>query len=205
MDGNYWDTYTKIKIDYDKRNQKFKTSKGFRSLYNVDLPIISDTNTLTNSYSYKFFTELYEENITSASILLKSANSLTNDDIKLSERLFVPSSRLRGFETGKIGPKDGKDYIGGNFVTAVNFNTTIPQLFPTAENFEFLFFVDAANIWGVDYDSSLDKSNDIRSSVGLAVDWMTVVGPLNFSLAQPITKSSGDKLQSFRFNLGTTF
>ena len=205
MDGNYWDTYTKIKIDYDKRNQKFKTSDGFRSLYNVDLPIISDTNTLTNSYSYKFFTELYEENITSASILLKSANSLTNDDIKLSERLFVPSSRLRGFETGKIGPKDGKDYIGGNFVTAVNFNTTIPQLFPTAENFEFLFFVDAANIWGVDYDSSLDKSNDIRSSVGLAVDWMTVVGPLNFSLAQPITKSSGDKLQSFRFNLGTTF
>ena len=205
MDGNYWDTYSKIKIDYDKRNQKFKTSKGFRSLYNVDLPIISDTNTLTNSYSYKFFTELYEENITSASILLKSANSLTNDDIKLSERLFVPSSRLRGFETGKIGPKDGKDYIGGNFVTAVNFNTTIPQLFPTAENFEFLFFVDAANIWGVDYDSSLDKSNDIRSSVGLAVDWMTVVGPLNFSLAQPITKSSGDKLQSFRFNLGTTF
>ncbi len=205
MDGNYWDTYTKIKIDYDKRNQKFKTSKGFRSLYNVDLPIISDTNTLTNSYSYKFFTELYEENITSASILLRSANSLTNDDIKLSERLFVPSSRLRGFETGKIGPKDGDDYIGGNFVTAFNFNTTIPQLFPSAENFEFLFFVDAANIWGVDYDSSLDKNNDIRSSIGLAVDWMTVVGPLNFSLAQPLTKSSGDKLQSFRFNLGTTF
>ena len=205
MDGNYWDTYSKIKIDYDKRNQKFKTSKGFRSLYNIDLPIISDTNTLTNTYSYKFFTELYEENITSASVLVKSANSLTDDDIKLSERLFVPSSRLRGFETGKIGPKDGDDYIGGNFVTALNFNTTIPQLFPTAENFEFLFFVDAANIWGVDYDSSLDKSNDIRSSMGLAVDWMTVVGPLNFSLAQPITKSSGDKLQSFRFNLGTTF
>lgn len=205
MDGNYWDTYSKIKIDYDKRNQKFKTSKGFRSLYNIDLPIISDTNTLTNTYSYKFFTELYEENITSASVLVKSANSLTDDDIKLSERLFVPSSRLRGFETGKIGPKDGDDYIGGNFVTALNFNTTIPQLFPSAENFEFLFFVDAANIWGVDYDSSLDKSNDIRSSMGLAVDWMTVVGPLSFSLAQPITKSSGDKLQSFRFNLGTTF
>ena len=69
----------------------------------------------------------------------KTANSLTNDDIKLSERLFIPSRRLRGFESGKVGPKDGKDFIGGNFVTALNFNTNIPQLFPTAESFEFLF------------------------------------------------------------------
>ena len=59
MEGNYLDTYAKIKIDYDKRNQKYKTSKGFRSYYNVDMPIISDTNTLTNTYGYKFFTELY--------------------------------------------------------------------------------------------------------------------------------------------------
>ena len=205
MEGNYLDTYAKIKIDYDKRNQKYKTSKGFRSYYNVDMPIISDTNTLTNTYGYKFFTELYEENITSAGFMIKTANSLTNEDIKLSERLFIPSSNLRGFESGKIGPKDGNDYIGGNYITTFNFNTTIPKLFPTAENFEFLFFVDAANIWGVDYDSSLEKNNKIRSSVGLAVDWMTVVGPLNFSLAQPITKADGDKLQSFRFNLGTTF
>ena len=204
MAGNYWDTFAKLTFDYDKRNQKFKTSKGYRSFYNVDLPIISDTNTLTNTYNYKFFTELFEENVTSAGILLKSANSLT-DDIKLSERLFIPSRRLRGFESGKVGPKDGNDYIGGNFVTTMNFTSSIPQLFPTAQNFEFLFFIDAANIWGVDYDSSLDKNNDIRSSVGLAVDWMTVVGPLNFSFAQPITKSEGDKLESFRFNLGTTF
>ena len=55
------------------------------------------------------------------------------------------------------------------------------------------------------HGQTLDKNNDFRSSVGLAVDWMTVVGPLNFSLAQPITKSDGDKLESFRFNLGTTF
>ena len=87
MAGDYWDTFAKITFDYDKRNQKFKTSKGYRSFYNVDLPIISDTNTLTNTYNYKFFTELFEENVTSAGILLKSANSLT-DDIKLSERLL---------------------------------------------------------------------------------------------------------------------
>ena len=205
MKGEYWDTFTQLSFDYDKRNQKFKTSKGFRSFYTLDLPIISNTNTLTNRYSFKHYTELYEENITTTSLLIKTANSLTNDDIKLSERLFVPSNRLRGFEFGKIGPKDGNDFVGGNFLTTLNFNSTIPQLFPTAQNFDFLFFLDIANLWGVDYDSSLDKNNNIRSSAGIAIDWMTPVGPLNFSLAQPLSKSSGDITESFRFNLGTTF
>ena len=37
------------------------------------------------------------------------------------------------------------------------------------------------------------------------IDWMTVVGPMNFSLAQPLTKSSSDITETFRFNIGTTF
>jgi outer membrane protein insertion porin family len=41
--------------------------------------------------------------------------------------------------------------------------------------------------------------------MGVAVDLLTPIGPLNFSLAQPITKSSSDKTETFRFNLGTTF
>ena len=205
MEGDYWDTFIKLNLDFDKRNQKFRTSKGFRSFYNIDLPIISETSTLTNTYNYKYFTELFEDNITTAGFFIKSANSIANEDIKLSERLFVPSRKLRGFEFGKIGPKDGDDYIGGNYLTSVNFNTTIPQLFPNAQNFDFLFFIDAANLWGVDYDSSIETSNNVRSSVGLSVDWMTVVGPLNFSFAQPITKSNTDVTETFRFNLGTTF
>ena len=43
------------------------------------------------------------------------------------------------------------------------------------------FFFDAGNGWGVDYDSSLNDSNKIRSSVGLGIDWFTLVGPLSVS------------------------
>ena len=121
--------------------------------------------------------------------MFKTANSLTNDDIKLSERLFVPSNRLRCFEKGKIGPLDGSDYIGGNFVSAINFTTTIPQVLDNSQNLDFALFFDAANIWGVDYDSSLDNRYDnIRSSVGIGIDWFTFLGPLNFSFAVPLTK-----------------
>ena len=47
--GNYWDTFANLDFDYDKRNQKYKTSKGFRSSYNVNIPVISEVSTLTNS------------------------------------------------------------------------------------------------------------------------------------------------------------
>jgi len=204
QEGDYFDTFLKLDFNYDKRNQKFQTTKGFRSIYSIDVPLISETYSLSNAYNYKHYAELYENNVSSISFLFKAANSITDENVKLSERLFIPSSYLRGFETGKVGPKDGDDYIGGNFISSVNFSSTLPQIFPNYQNADFLFFLDVANIWGVDYDSSLDD-NEVRSAIGFAVDWFTPVGPLNFSFAQPISKSSQDTTESFRFNLGTTF
>ena len=203
--GNYWDTFLSLKFDYDKRNQKYKPSDGFRSFYKIDVPVISDNNTLTNTYDYKYFAELYENNITSFNIFLQSANSITGDDVKLTERLTIPSNKLRGFESGKVGPKDGEDFIGGNFITSVNISSTIPQIFQNIQNLDASIFLDAANIWGVDYDSSINDSSKIRSTIGIGIDWFSVIGPMNFTFSETISKDSTDKTESFRFNIGTTF
>ena len=205
QEGDYLDSFAKFSFDYDKRNQKFRATDGFRSIYSLDLPLVSKTNTLTNTYNYKFYSELYESNLSSISIFLQSANSITGEDIKLSERLSIPSSRLRGFESGKVGPKDGNDFIGGNYVATMNFTSTLPKILEDNQDIDILFFVDAANIWGVDYDSSIDNSSRLRSSIGLAVDWFTAIGPLNFSLTETLTKKDTDVTESFRFNIGTSF
>ena len=202
--GDYFDTYLKFDFDYDKRNQKFQTNDGFRSYYSLDLPIMSDNNTLTNYYSYKTFSELFENNISTFSLSLSSSNSLTGDDIKLSERLYIPKRKLRGFVSGKVGPKDGSDFIGGNYYAVMNLSSTLPQVLPNMQNIEVGTYIDVANLWGVD-DDLLNDSSELRSAVGLGIDWFTPVGPLSFSLSQPITKSSTDKTETFRFNLGTTF
>ena len=204
QEGNYFDTFLKLDFNYDKRNQKFQTTNGYRSIYSIDLPLVSETYSLINSYNYKYYTELFENNVSSFSFLFEAANSINEKNVKLSERLYLSSSKLRGFEVGKVGPKDGDDYIGGNFVSSINFSSTLPQVLPNYENADFLIFLDMANIWGVDYNSSLDD-NEIRSSIGVAVDWFTPAGPLNFSLAQPLSKSNNDTTETFRFNLGTTF
>jgi outer membrane protein insertion porin family len=205
QEGDYWDTFINLDFNYDKRNQKYKTSDGFRSNYNINIPVISQTNTLTNSYNLNHYSELYENNITSVSFFLKTANSLTDDNIKLTERLYLPSNKLRGFSNGGVGPKDGKDYIGGNYVSSINIASTLPQLTEQLENFDINVFMDVGNVWGVDYSSLINQSNKIRSSIGVSAEWLTPVGPLNFSLSEALTKADSDTTESFRFNLGTTF
>ena len=51
----------------------------------------------------------------------------------------------------------------------------------------------------------MGDSSHIRSSTGVGIDWLTPIGPLNFTFATAITKADTDKTESFRFNLGTSF
>ena len=66
-------------------------------------------------------------------------------------------------------------------------------------------FFDTANVWSVDYNSAIDDTNKIRSSVGLAANVFTQIGPLSFVLAQDLTKSTNDETETFNFRLGTSF
>jgi outer membrane protein insertion porin family len=205
QDGSYFDTFFNHTFTYDKRDQKFKTSDGYISRFTQNIPLISESYSLSNTYDYKNYNQWSDQNIFSFGFFAKTSNSLTGKDIKLSDRIFLPTRKLRGFESGKIGPKDGVDFIGGNYAIAINLATTLPQVLPNLQNTNISMFFDAANVWGIDYSSSLADGSKIRSSLGMAIDFFTPIGPLNFSLSQPITKSKNDITEFFRFNLGTTF
>ena len=204
QEGDYFDNYFNYSLDYDLRNRRFRPDEGFRNIFRQELPLVSENYEIVNSFETSRYQKI-SETVTKVSFYGKAVNTLSNEDVRISKRLFMPSSKLRGFEAGKIGPVDNNDYIGGNYISALNFSATLPTLLPSFQNLDFSIFVDAANVWGVDYDSSIDDNNKIRSSTGVAMDILTPIGPLNFSLSQPITKSSTDKTEGFRFNLGTTF
>ena len=112
---------------------------------------------------------------------------------------------MRGFENGKVGPVDGSDHVRGNYASAINFETNLPNLLPESSNTDIGLFLDIGNVWGVDYDSSLDDSNKIRSSTGVAASWLSPLGPMTFILSQNLSKADTDETQTFTFNLGTTF
>ena len=205
QEGSYFDTLFGYGLSYDKRNSPYQPSSGFISSFSQSLPLVSKEGTIVNSYSITNYNELADNMVLSTGFFIKAANSINNKDIRVSKRLYIPSSRLRGFKSGKVGPKDGLDYIGGNYVSTVNVSSTVPFLLQTNENLDLKVFLDAGNIWGVDYSSSIDDSNKIRSSTGVALEILTPVGPMSFSMAETISKASTDQTESFRFQLGTTF
>ena len=205
QEGSYFDITGSYVVSYDKRNQRFEPSDGFISKFSQNIPLsFNESQTLVNGYEVTSYHEYLENNVLKLSFYSRAANSLGDDDVRISQRLYAPSNRLRGFERFKVGPVDGGDYVGGNYVTTVNLSAELPML-ESLDTISINTFYDAANVWGVDYSSAIDDSNKIRSSAGLAANWYTPVGPLTFSFAHPITKASTDKTEGFRFNLGTSF
>jgi len=205
QDGSYFDAYFKYGLIYDKRNYKYQATDGFVSNWIQHIPILSNSASILNGYALTGYSEPVDDMIVSAGFFARSINSITDDDVRVSKRLYAPSSRLRGFQKGGIGPKDGSDFVGGNYVATLNASSTVPYVLQTMENMDLKLFLDVGNVWGVDYSSTIDDSNKIRSSTGLALEILTPIGPLSFSYASVITKADTDKTEAFKFQLGTTF
>ena len=201
--GTYFTTEIGYTLDFDKRNQKFQTSDGFQSKFIQKIPLISESDTLLNGYQFDTYIS-YDKITSSLGLYLRSVTGLS-DDARISERVTLPRKRLRGFSAGKIGPVDANDHVGGNYAASLNFQTNLPFLFPSFQSIDFNYFVDAGNVWGVDYSNAVGDSSHIRSSTGVGLEWFSPIGPFTFTLAQPISKIDTDETQSFQFNIGTTF
>ena len=203
QEGDYFENLFLYSVTLNKLNQNFQPTDGFFTKFSQSIPIYSDDNSFENTLTASKYHSINENFLLAGKLFLRAVNSI-DSDVRVSKRVYIPSSRLRGFESGKIGPKDGSQFIGGNYGAAINLISSFPNFFTEFENLDFNLFVDVANLWHVDYDSSLD-SDKIRSSTGVAVDWFTPIGPLTFSYAIPITDAKSDKTESFRFQIGTSF
>ena len=177
------------------------------SIFNFSqaIPIYADKSFIANTVSSSTYKSFSEDVVGSGKIFLSSVNGLGDDDVRLSRRQSLSNKRLRGFERGKVGPVDDKDHIGGNYAAALNLETNLPNLLPEDTNADISLFLDFGNVWGVDYDDTLDESNTIRSSTGLSVNWTSPVGPMTFVFSQNLRKADTDSIETFTFNLGTTF
>ena len=205
QEGTYYESKFSYGLNYDMRNQKFQTTEGFRTQFNQSIPLISNDWAFGNSLDYKIWQKLPNNMVTSFNAYGRAVQSIFDEDVRITNRFYLPRKKLKGFKTRQVGPKDGKDYVGGNYATAINLDTTLPMVFSQIESLDMRYFIDAANIWGVDYSTAVDQSNTLRASTGFVIDWFTPIGPLNVSFAQDLSKAEDDKTEFFQFNLGTTF
>ena len=188
----------------DTRDRAFMPTSGSVTSFTQGLPIYADQPSLYNRLTYSKYHGFSDDVIGVAKFYGATVIAL-DEDVRLSKRINLPSRRLRGFETNKVGPVDQGDYVGGNYASALNFEAQLPNLLPEATQTDVAAFLDFGNLWSVDYDSSAGSSSKVRSSVGITTQLYTPIGPVNFVLAQPLSKAESDKTQTFKFQIGTSF
>jgi outer membrane protein insertion porin family len=112
---------------------------------------------------------------------------------------------VRGFESNTLGPIEAGTglYLGGP--KKLNLNAELYVPFPGAgadRTLRLYGFMDVGNVYGENDPYKLDE---LRSSVGIGVSWISPLGPLRLSYAKAIKKFDTDKLQKIQFQIGTTF
>ena len=202
--GDFTELIFNYGIDRDKRDRSFMPSSGNIISFQQGIPIFADQAALFNRLSYSQY-HGFSDNVIGAVKFYGATITALDDDVRLSKRLRMPAKRLRGFDSKKVGPVDQGDYVGGNYVAALNFEAQLPNLLPEGTNTDVAAFADFGNLWSIDYDSSAGSSSKIRSSVGLTTQMWTPIGPVNFVLAQALSKADSDQTQSFKFQIGTSF
>ena len=203
-------TYNELALDYairrDERNRAYMPTKGYVTSFYQSVPLVSDNASIKNVLTLSNYKSFGENLVGTFKFYGAAVNSLDDSkDVRISKRINVPTNRLRGFKRNKVGPVDGTDYVGGNYVSAVNFEALLPNFLPNSTNADVSLFLDFANVWGVDYSDVLDDSDKVRSSTGIFTNWLSPIGPLSFTLSTHLSKKSTDQTQGFKFNLGTTF
>ena len=133
-------------------------------------------------------------------------------ELPFFERYYAGGIRsVRGYDSNSLGPlstpREGRgtvgDPFGGNFRLLANAQIYFPAPFAKDnKSARMSLFFDAGNVFS---DPDDFEASELRTSVGLSFEWLTPVGPLVFSLADPINDKPGDDKQSFQFSIGGVF
>ncbi|NWF67325.1 MAG: outer membrane protein assembly factor BamA [Campylobacterales bacterium] len=119
--------------------------------------------------------------------------------LPVTEKFYIGGIRtVRGYESGSIAPKDEKGRLIGAEKT---FSNSVEASIPLIESakMRLAFFYD----YGMIGDDSL--SDITRSGTGMAIEWISPVGPINLIFAKALDNEAGDRTASFEFTLGQRF
>ena len=205
QEGTFTDLGFGYDVVVDNRDRVYDPTDGYVTSFSQQIPVYADSPYLKNTIAFSKYKTLSPDAIGKFKFYASTINGMGDKDVRISKRETLPSSRLRGFDAGKVGPKDGEDYVGGNYAYASNFEIALPNFLPESTKTDVGLFLDVGNIWHVDYDTNILDSNKIRSTVGINTSFLSPAGPMSFIFSQNLAKASTDVTESFNFRLGTTF
>lgn len=191
---------------HDTRNRTIFATEGMlQSLsYEVALPA-SGLNFYKVSTRSRVLFPLTKTIATSFELELGFSESYDDTtDVPFFEKYYAGGSgSVRGYRANTLGPRDGSINLGGNFRVVGGAELIFPPPFaPESTSVRMSLFWDMGNVYATSSDYS---SSELRHSAGLSLIWLSPVGPLSFSWADPYDRRENDSPEQFQFTLGTLF
>ncbi len=187
----------------DSRNRAFFATSGTSARAALELTG-GDLEYYKVSYNHKWFYPLTDNLTLALKGFIGYGDGIgTTEELPFFENYYAGGVRsVRGYDGNSLGPLDSnQNPRGGNakLLGSVELVFPVPWL-DESDSVRMSTFIDAGNV-------SLDKfeSEELKASVGVALNWFSPIGPLIFSYAEPINDESGDDLETFQFSLGFAF
>tara|TARA_B100001093_G_C26857905_1_gene1028358 strand:- start:1406 stop:3727 length:2322 start_codon:yes stop_codon:yes gene_type:complete len=217
-------------LSFDGRNRSFFPTEGGSQSFGatVSLPVLdSSLPYYLLRYKASWYLPVGHGFIMNPHTTLAFGDGYgSNDQLPFFDNLYAGGiETLPGYEPGGLGPyykyteinSDGTtdgpytSSLGGNVEIIGGLNMIFPNPFP--DNVRTLLTLDAGNIFQTydletestspDIDGTVTQESiqlkNLRVTAGVMVQWRTFM-PLNFSLAYPLNKQSGDLTQPFTFS-----
>jgi len=192
---------------YDTLNKAFLPTAGTRHRVSFDLSIPgSDLEYYTASY----LGETYIPVLDAEDVSLKFKTRLGYGDgfgdsagLPFLKNFFAGGIRsVRGYTYNSLGPVDANgEQIGGNVLITGSAALQFPMPgVKETDQARLSLFTDAGQVYA---DNA--ELGDLRYSAGLALAWMTPIGPLSFTYAAALNSESTDETEGFQFSIGSTF
>jgi outer membrane protein insertion porin family len=206
-------------FSYDTRNRTVFATSGTQHTVGIKTTVPGSD---LEYYKLNYITNTFIGLTTTTTLLLRSNLAYGDGYGKTSqlpfyERYFAGGIRtVRGYESNSLGPRDSisGDAIGGNMrVTAgADYIFPIPFVEKPPSSVRLSAFLDIGNVF-LDNDNTFDADetetgfqlDQLRSSAGLSLVWISPIGPLRFSYAETLNEVPGDDLRAFQFSIGSFF
>ena len=190
----------------DGRDSALVPTRGILQRFNSDLSASGDARYVRANYQIQQYTPLTKKYTLALNADLGWGQGLSNRPYPLFKNYFVGGlGSVRGFQQSSLGPSDSTNslYLGGPQKIVLNAELMAP--FPGAGNdrtLRLFAFADVGRAFG---ENEKINFNELRSSIGVGLSWISPMVPLRFSYALPMKRQVTDKIQRLQFQIGTSF
>jgi outer membrane protein insertion porin family len=207
-------SYVGMQYAYDTRNVGLDPSRGVRLQFGLDAAGIGgDAQYLRATFLGIAEQQVLREEVTLRASFEAGAIETLNGNSRLSDRFFLSSRQMRGFDAFGLGPRDtnavNRDALGGNMFSVARFEASFPLGLPDEYGISGGMFYDIGSVWGLDDTAgaggAVDDSMRLRSSIGVSVFWTTAIGPLRFNFSRALTAEDYDNTRNFDLTIETRF